>query len=102
MEIAAGDPFSGQPCENLRPIVDALVEAGNSVLDGGFVLDAAGWRCRMARPIDIELVLQRFDLPRSLRASAALDTVLDEMTWVAIEGPGAKASRSGDGRNPTR
>jgi hypothetical protein len=33
--IREGDPSSDRPYENLVPIVDALIAAGNVALDGG-------------------------------------------------------------------
>jgi hypothetical protein len=89
VKIVDGDPFSSRPYENLLPILDALVVAGNVALDGGFVLHQDGWRGRVAKPIDVDLVDRLFQLPRSIRVSRAHDTILDESTWVSIEGPGA-------------
>jgi hypothetical protein len=93
MVINEGDDSSPQPFTNLLPIVDALASGGNPPLDGGFVLDPDGWRCRMTRPIDFELIAARFTLPPSIVASRATDTVLDRSTWISIEGPGAEGHR---------
>ena len=85
--ITEGDPFSDRPYENLVPILDALVAAGNIALDGGFVLDQGGWSSRLAEPIDVDLVRRLFELPASIVVSPEHDTILDESTWVSIEGP---------------
>jgi hypothetical protein len=66
-----------------------LVEAGNEVLDGGFLLSNAGWGCRVARPIDGDLLLATFTLPTNIEFSPEFDTVLDRLSWCSIEGPGA-------------
>ena len=87
MLIREGDTSSARPYDNLSPIVDALVAAGNATIDGGFVLNQAGWSCRMTKPVDLDLVRQHFELPPSIDLSAEHDTILDRSTWVAIEGP---------------
>jgi hypothetical protein len=92
--ISEGDTSSARPYENLSPIVDALAAAGNSAIEGGFVLNQAGWACRMAKPIDFVLVREQFELPPSIDVAAEQDTILDRSTWVAIEGPLSRARGS--------
>lgn len=90
------DPESAdpkRPYANLLPITDALLAAGNEHLDGGFVLTPAGYVCRLAKPIDVALVRARFSLPPTIEASGEYDTILDRLSWVAIEGPGADDAR---------
>ena len=93
MRIAEGDSASAEPFANLLPIFDALRSHGNQPVDGGFVLNPDGWRCRMARPIDADLIRQLFTLPPSIIVSSETDTVLDRLTWASIEGPSAPSGR---------
>src|SRR6476659_6955875 len=72
----AAEPASGEaPYAHLKPIVEALLEAGNepSPPSGGhvpnrlgFYHDKDGWRCDLLRPIDFELLYRIFELPPSL------------------------------------
>jgi len=66
-----------------------LVEYGNALVDGGFIPNPVGWTCRLARPIDFSLLRSKFVVPKTIRLSAEYDTILDERSWCAIEGPGA-------------
>jgi hypothetical protein len=78
-----------QPFANLLPLVAALIDAGNEMRDGGFVLNPDGWRCRLVRPIDFEVIRERFEPVRTIQLSPEHDTVLDMLTWCSIDGPGA-------------
>ena len=49
-----------------------------------------------SKPIDVDLVRQLFELPPSIVVSAERDTILDESTWMSIEGPLFPTRRSGD------
>lgn len=49
---ADGEP----PCANPVPLLLALVRANREMRDAGFVLSLDGWRCRLVRPIDFELI----------------------------------------------
>jgi hypothetical protein len=68
-----------------------LVDQGNVALDGGFVLNQDGWRCRMAHPLDLDLLAKSFAMPDTIVMSRDFYTVLDRATWCSIEGPGAHA-----------
>lgn len=81
--------ISGQPYANLLPIVDVLLRDGNVALDGGFILNPDGWRCRLGHPIDFEVVRREFEVPSSINLSDSHDTILDTQSWISIEGPGA-------------
>jgi hypothetical protein len=89
------------PYSNLVPLVDLLVQHGNVALDGGFVMDRDGWRCRLTKPIDVETVRREFQIPSSIQVSAERDTILDSLSWCSVEGPGATthAVRSGSARS---
>jgi hypothetical protein len=76
------------PCARLKTIVDALVSTGNSVIDGGFVLNPDGWRCRLTAPINFDLVRSNFDFPVAVVLSEETDSILDRDTWCVLEGPG--------------
>jgi hypothetical protein len=71
------------------PLVTAMVERGNTAIDGGFILNPDGWRCRMSEMLDFDLISDLFVLPANVHLAADLDTVLDRLTWCSIEGPGA-------------
>ena len=88
IERTSGD--RKKPYSNLIPIVELLVANGNQVLDGGFILTQAGWQCRVARPIDVELLLRTLELPPNVEVSSDRDTILDRLSWCVIEGPGAR------------
>jgi len=98
VDAEADDPR--RPFANLVPIVEALVGAGNVLgrdsklrADCGFYMTQGGWQCDLELPIDFALVLGRFKLPASIEASEAFDTILDRLSWCAIEGPGADEAR---------
>ncbi len=76
-----------RPFANLLPLVDALLEGGNALVDDGFVPNPDGWRCRLTRPIDFDLVRDRFEIPDTIQLSPEHDTILDRLTWCSIEGP---------------
>jgi hypothetical protein len=88
--IERSSPDPARPYANLLPIVEALVAAGNKTRDGGFTMDQAGWRCVMLRPLDLEYVADRFEIPATISLSREHDTIHDRLSWVAIEGPGAR------------
>lgn len=89
MKIRDFSPDPRRPYLNLQPIVDALVDLGNRTIDGGFVLNPDGWRCRLIRPIDVNFVRSAFDLPSTIVVSEEYDSILDKRSWSSIEGPGA-------------
>jgi hypothetical protein len=80
---------AGQPYANLLPLVDLLLRLGNVALDGGFIVNPDGWRCRLGHPIDFETVRREFEIPASVNLSDVHDTILDTLSWCSIEGPGA-------------
>ena len=80
---------TGQPYANLLPMVDLLLSLGNVALDGGFVMNTDGWRCRLGHPIDFETVRRKLEVPASINLSDVHDTILDTLSWCSIEGPGA-------------
>ncbi|HYN69070.1 MAG TPA: hypothetical protein VEX41_02540 [Candidatus Eisenbacteria bacterium] len=93
MQINAESPDRERPYANLLPIAEALAAAGNSILDGGFVLTQGGWECRLGSPIDFDLVSSQFVLPASIEASPRHDSILDRLSWCVIEGSTADAAR---------
>jgi hypothetical protein len=80
---------TGQPYANLVPIVDLLLRLGNVAVDGGFIMNPDGWRCRLGHRIDFEAVRREFELPASIHVSDVHDTILDTLSWCSIEGKGA-------------
>jgi hypothetical protein len=70
-------------------MVDLLLSLGNVALDGGFVMNPDGWRCRLGHPIDFETVRRKLEVPASINLSDVHDTILDTLSWCSIEGPGA-------------
>jgi hypothetical protein len=83
MEAASGEASYGA----LMPVVNLLVDAGNTAIDGGFLNSPGGWYCRMAASIDFELLRSQLQLPSSIELFVAGDTVLDRSTWSAVIGP---------------
>ena len=92
----AAEPASGEaPYAHLKPIVEALLEAGNepSPPSGGhvpnrlgFYQDKDGWRCDLLRPIDFELLYRKFELPPSLSLNIKANSISDGRTWIEISG----------------
>lgn len=80
-------PDPQRPYANLLPILDALVAAGNELLDGGFLLNKDGWSCRLAHPIDFGLVEANFRLPPNISLAAEVGSIHDRLSWAQIEGP---------------
>jgi hypothetical protein len=78
-----------RPYENLVPIVDALVAAGNTTVTRGFVNSQGGFYCQLAKPIDFDVVAREFELPASISLAPEYDTILDKLSWVAIIGAAA-------------
>jgi hypothetical protein len=87
--LSRGSADPARPFANLLPLVTAIVERGNAVIGGGFVLNPDGWRCRMREPLDFDLISDLFILPANVHLAPDHDTVLDRLTWCSIEGPGA-------------
>jgi len=80
---------ASHPYTHLKPIVEALLDAGNeSMYEKEFYLDKDGWRCDLKLPIDFVLVRQRFELPKSISLSSDHGSILCESTWVEIQGHG--------------
>jgi hypothetical protein len=75
------------PYATLVPVLDALVAAGNAAIDGGFLNSPGGWYCRLANPIDFDLLVETLVLPSSVDLIVDGDTVLDRATWCAVLGP---------------
>lgn len=95
IKIAAQPPSGEAPYAHLKPIVEALIEAGNEPLpvSGGRVPDALGfyqdqdgWRCDLLRPIDFELLRVNFQLPPSLSLNFEANSISDDRTWIQISG----------------
>lgn len=83
----SADP--SRPYANLLPLVDFLTGLGNFALDGGFILNPDGWRCRLRDRIDFEAVRSEFNFPANVTLSEEHDTILDSLSWCSIEGPAA-------------
>jgi hypothetical protein len=90
IEIAPGIDGSPLPYSNLLPVVEFLVAHGNPTMDGGFVMNPDGWRCRMSKTIDMAALRASFVFPDTISLSEKWDTVHDTNTWIGIEGPGAR------------
>ena len=93
--VAARPPSGEAPYAHLKPIVEALIEAGNEpspVSSGrvpdaiGFYQDQDGWRCDLLHPIDFELLRLKFELPPSLSLNYATNSISDDLTWIEISG----------------
>jgi hypothetical protein len=86
ISIAAMPP-PDMPYGHLLPIVDALIVAGSvPVSDAKFFQDRDGWRCELTKPIDFDLVRQKFDLPSSILLSEEHDAILCQNAWIEIKG----------------
>lgn len=79
-------PDPKRPYSHLQPLVDALVNGGNAVVEQGFHLDKDGWRCQLRRPIDFGLLRRQFTIPASILLSDQHDTILCQNTWAEIHG----------------
>lgn len=95
IEISDRSEDEARPYKNLVPIVEFLVAHQNDLLDGGFLLNPDGWRCRMSKPLDLVLVRQHFALPDTILVSDCHDSILDQLSWCVIEGPGARGHSIG-------
>jgi hypothetical protein len=93
--LSAVSGYEDRPFANLQPIVDLLLAGGNALEDDGFLLNPDGWRCRLVRPIDFELIQCNFHIPKNIHLSPEFDSVLDRGTWCSIEGPGAHVAGKG-------
>jgi len=85
-----------EPYGALVPIVELLLRSGNWLAypdqqtpHKGFMPTQGGWTCYLDKPINFEVVTESFELPAKVHLSRDKDTIFDERTWVAIEGPGA-------------
>jgi hypothetical protein len=97
MKIEKWSPDEAKPYMNLLPIAEFLEEHGNAALDGGFIMTRDGWQCRMAKPLDVDLILMSFELPPNVQASEYYDSIHDRLTWSVIEGPNAIERSKVDG-----
>jgi hypothetical protein len=83
-------PDPDRPFANLLPILDLLLRSGNQTLDGGFILNQDGWRCRLRDSLDFEAIRRSFQLPNTVNLSERHDSVLDKNSWCSLEGPNAR------------
>ena len=97
MKVRIGaEPEPGQePYGHLKPIVKALLAAGNTPSPSvghqipnelGFYQDKDGWRCDLRQPIDFDLIDAKFDLPPTLALNREANSISDRRTWVQISG----------------
>lgn len=98
IQITDKSEDAARPWLNLMPVVEFLRAGGNRLLDGGFILNPDGWRCRMAEPLNLEGIRDNFVLPKTILLSDSHDSILDRKSWCVIEGPGAHAQRGLLGR----
>ncbi len=73
---------------HLIPVVEALVERGNSAEESGFVPNQGGWDCSMAQPIDFDRVREVVDGDNRVRLLDDRDEVFCAHCWSSIVGPG--------------
>lgn len=95
-ELPPAYASDAEPYGPLAPIVELLLRSGNALTypdkqtkHKGFMPTQGGWTCYLDKPIDFELVANSFEFPAKVHLSRDEDTIFDERTWVAIEGPGA-------------
>lgn len=101
-ELKRRSADAARPYANILPIDDLLVAHGNRVIGGGFVLSQHGWRCQLDSSLDFDVIARTFVLPPTILVSPSTDSVLDQLSWCVIEGPGASASDPGRGSGRMR
>lgn len=86
-KIGASSADPQKPMGHLEPIVQALIDGGNrSVSYPWFSMDRDGWHCLLAKPIDFDMLLTRFEFPASITLSRKDNAILDTLIWVEIKG----------------
>lgn len=95
IEIQPEAPAGAKPYEHLKPIVQALLDAGNEISkahgtiptdDFGFYMNRDGWICALRDPIDFALIKSEFVLPSSIKLNEKEDTIFCERSWIEIRG----------------
>lgn len=76
-------------CSHLQPILDALIENGNS-FDQASPMQTdkgGGWTRIMSRPIDFHLVEEKFDIPKFIELHKNTGTIFCSRCWCDIASP---------------
>jgi hypothetical protein len=93
--IQPESPSGAKPYEHLKPIVQALISAGNrpSKAHGsvptdefGFYHDKDGWICVLSDPINFALIEADFELPPSIELNEEENTIFCRRSWIEIRG----------------
>ena len=81
--------------EHLKPLVIALIAGSNkpSISHGGhppddlgFYMTQGGWLCDLMYPIDFDLIIREFEIPKSIKLNKDNDTIFCEGSWIQIRG----------------
>jgi len=85
--IESGGTDLVAPYKHLVPIVEVLLRDGNELAGASmFYQDRDGWRCDLKKPINFDLIRNRFSIPQSILLSESHDAVLCQNTWIEIKG----------------
>jgi len=71
---------------HLEPIVDALIEDGNQLINTKFYTTRDGWRCDLEKPINFELLKEKFEFPKSIELLEEKDAIVCRNSWIEIRG----------------
>lgn len=85
------DRKSLMPYAHLEPLVDFLINNGNSLARSyRWGENRTGYVCFLAEPIDFDLIEKEFSLPSYIRLVRDTDTIECDKSWVSIKGGVAK------------
>lgn len=75
------------PHEYLDPIIDFLIEKGNSLSrDYRWGENRTGFFCFLTEEIDFDLIATEFELPSYVRLNKAENLIECDKTWASIKG----------------
>ncbi|HRH40530.1 MAG TPA: hypothetical protein PKY82_02715 [Pyrinomonadaceae bacterium] len=80
-------PLSRMPYQHLEPVVETLLKAGNQpTYDTVFYVTQGGWEGALKKPIDFNLLREKFEFPESIVLNEAQDSIFCKNTWIEIRG----------------
>lgn len=81
-------PVPENAWQHLEPLVTALIDDGNRVVDGGFRPNQGGWDCWMRDPLNFDVLRPLIETDgRDIRMVRDEDAVHCLHCWASIRGP---------------
>lgn len=90
-KVRGGKIHWSKPYKNLKPVVEFLLENGNSVTTPEMFLSTPdGYKCYLKNPIAFELLYSHFEFPDTVILNEENDRIGDRANWVVVYGGSAQ------------